>query len=350
MGYLSSKQISKELNYLRMTRIKKQHYKIRIDFKDVKNIFKTVVKEFHKAKNRNYDKEKIIQRLYLDYIEATIDHAHAHLFHEIKTKIMDVLQHGPEYFVQIALHIYSLQKSYKIKPPRTIKTFIFFKKRAIPSYQYMPKLFYKTESFFNRLTHIVHHYRYRIFYKNGRVKTGALRSFYSKIYQFFVEEGHLSDVEIKKPMNASFQSNGGVYAWEANDKVIYIGRTQNFHNRFKQHIDCFKKGCKEKKYTSGVTSSDITIRLLAITNNKAAQKVLETVFFHKYKPTLNMIGTLRMDRILSQKNYNEIFQETLRSETHIHEDEDEAFMRLRETLNQHFVNRLDSYKKTLIYT
>jgi len=261
---------------------------------------------------------------------------------------MNGLQHGPEYFVQMALNLYSFQKNYKIKPPRTIKTFFFFKKRAIASYDYMPKLFFDTHAFFNGLNQIVHHYRYRIFYKNGRVKTGALRAFYSKIYQYFVEEGHLSDIEIKKPMNASFQSNGGIYAWEVNDKVVYIGRTNNFYSRIKQHIDCFLKECQKKKYTSGYTMNDIKIRLLAITNNQDAQKVLETVFFHKYKPTLNMIGTLRMDRILSQKNYNAIFQETLRSENQIQEDEDEAFNLHREELYQRFESRLNAYKKTLI--
>jgi predicted GIY-YIG superfamily endonuclease len=195
----------------------------------------------------------------------------------------------------------------------------------------------------------VDHFRYRIFYKNGRIKTGALRSFYSKIYQYFVEEGHLSDVTIKKPMTASFQTNGGVYAWEANGKVIYIGRTNNFHNRIKQHRDCFVKGCREKKYTSGYSVHDIKIILLAITNDNDSQKVLETVFFHKHRPSLNMIGTLRMDRILNQKNYNAIFQETLRSENEIKEDEDQAFEEERQTLIKDFETHLESYKKTLIY-
>ncbi len=344
----SSAQLARDFHYMRITRVKKQHFKVRLDFQDVKKTMKRIVEPFLKAKNRDFQEEIIVQRLFLDYLEASIDHAHAHLFHEVKSMIMNALQKGPEHFVKVALNVYSLQKHYQIKPPRTLKTFFIFKKRAVAAYDYMPKLYPNTHAFFTGLNGLVNHYRYRIFYKNGRIKTGALRAFYSKIYQYFVEEGHLTDVVIKKPMTASFQTNGGIYAWEANDKVIYIGRTNNFHNRIKQHRDCFEKGCKEKKYTSGYRIHDIKIILLAITNQGDAQKVLETVFFHKYQPTLNMIGTMRMDRILSQQNYNAIFQETLRSENEIHEDEDEAFETIRKELNQKFTERLDAYKKTLI--
>ena len=350
MAYRSSSQaLARELSYMWTTRVKKRHFKIRLDFKEAEKTFKRAVRSFLKAKVRDYNEEILIQRQFLDYFEASIDHAHSHLFHEVKAMLMKTLDRGPEAFVNVALTFYSLQKDYVIKPPRTLTFLKIFPKRAIPKYTYTPSLYQDTHAFFRGLNELVTFYRYRIFYKNGRVKKGALRSFYSKIYQYFVEEGHLSDVIIKKPMSASFQTNGGVYAWEAFDKVIYIGRTNNFHHRIKQHRDCFIKGCQEKKYTSGYRVHDIKIKLLAITNDPDSQKVLETVFFHKYQPTLNMIGTLRMDRILTQKNYNAIFQETLRSENEIHEDEDEAFEQRRKALMDTFEDTLEAYKKTLIY-
>lgn len=345
----SSSQLARELGYLWTTRVKKKHFKIRLDFKQANKTFQRAVDSFLKAKNRNFKLEIEIQNQFLRYFEASIDHAHSHLFHEVKTMLMNALDKGPEQFVVSALTLYSLQKEYIIKPPKTLPFLKFFKKSALPKYRYTPKLYVETQHFFKGLNQLVNHYRYRIFYKNGRIKTGALRSFYSKIYQYFIEEGHLSDVIVKKPMNASFQTNGGVYAWEVLDKVIYIGRTNNFHNRIKQHLDCFTKGCKEKKYISGHRASDIQIRLLAITNDVDSQKVLETVFFHKYQPTLNMIGTLRMERILTQSNYNAIFQESLRSENEIHEDEDANFEENRKQLMAGFVNQLDTYKNALIY-
>jgi len=350
MAYRSSSRIlARELSYLWTTRVKKKHFKIRLDFKEAEKTFKRAVSSFLNAKTRVYAKEIMIQRQFLAYFEESINHAHALLFHEVKAMLIKTLDRGPEAFVNVALTVYSLQKDYLIKPPRTLKFLKIFPKRALPKYRYTPSLFHDTEKFFKGLNQLVHDYRYRIFYKNGRVKSGALRTFYSRIYQYFVEEGQLSDVTIKKPMNASFQTNGGIYAWEALGKVIYIGRTNNFHNRIKQHRDCFIKGCSQKKYTSGYQIDDIKIQILAITNDEDSQKVLETVYFHKYQPTLNMIGTLRMDRILTQSNYQAIFQETLRSENVLHEDEDEAFEKRRNALMATFVETLESYKKTLIY-
>jgi hypothetical protein len=345
----SSQQIARELNYMWTTRVKKKHFKVRIDFKEAEKTFKRAVHPFLKGKNRDFNHEITIQKSFLKYFEASIDHAHSHLFHEVKSMLMNSLQKGPERFVKDALTVYSLQKEYVIKPPKTLSFLKWFKKRALPKYRYTPTLYPETHQFFKGLNQLVNDYRYRIFYKNGRVKSGALRTFYSRIYQYFIEEGHLSDVIIKKPMHASFQTNGGIYAWEVSGQVVYIGRTQNFHQRIKQHRDCFLKGCQEKKYTSGYSVNDIKIRLLAITNDADSQKVLETVYFHKYRPRLNMIGTLRMERILKERNYNAIFQESLRSENEIHEDEDAVFEEHRQQLMADFVNLLDPYKSGLIY-
>lgn len=334
----SGGRLARDLGYLWMTRRRKKTYSVRVDFKQVKTHLKTLFKPLRNAKNREYEKELALQKAYLEYIEMSIDEAHTDLFNEVKASIIQALSKGLYSFIDYAFNVYYLKRTYRIKPPRTVPFLKFFYKRQIKAYDYTPKMYAQTHAFFKGINAIVDMHRGRIFYKNGRVKIGKFRDFFSHLYEYFVEEGHLSDVTIRKPLNSQFQSNGGIYAWEYHNEVVYIGRTNNFSARLRQHADCFHKGCSERKYNAGIDPRQLMIQILAITNDENAQKVLETVYFHKYQPRLNAIGTLSVHKILKNQDFNAIFQETLNSELKVTHEE-------KESLSQKRKKHLDAFEK-----
>lgn len=341
-------RLARDLGYLWMTRRRKKTYTVRIDFKQVKKHLKTLFKPLRKVKNRDYAQELDLQKAYLKYIEMSIDEAHTDLFNDVKASIIKALSKGLYNFIDHAFNVYYLKRTYRIKPPRTIPFLKFFYKRQIKAYDYTPRLYPKTQKFFAGINGIVDLHRGRIFYKNGRVKIGKFRDFFSHLYEYFVEEGHLSDVTIRKPLNSQFQSNGGIYAWEYLNEVVYIGRTNNFSARIRQHADCFYKGCSELKYNAGLDPGQLMIQILAITNDENAQKVLETVYFHKYQPRLNAIGTLSVHKILKNQDFNAIFQETLNSELKVAHEEKESLSEKREKHLGAFEKMYRTYKESLL--
>lgn len=332
-------RLARDVGYLWMTRRRKKTYTVRIDFKQVKTHLKSLFKPFRHAKNRDFTQELELQKAYLKYVEMSIDEAHTDLFNDVKASIIQALSRGLYAFIDHAFNVYYLKNRYRIKPPRTLPFLKFFSKRPIKAYWYTPTLYPKTRAFFEGINQMVDIHRDKIFYKNGRVKIGKFRDFFSHLYEYFVEEGHLSDVTIKKPLSAQFQSNGGIYAWEYEGEVVYIGRTNNLNARIRQHADCFYKGCSELKYNAGIDPGKLIIQLLAITNDENAQKVLETVYFHKYQPKLNAIGTLSVHKILKNQDFNAIFQETLNSELKVAHEE-------KESLSEKRKKHLDGFEKT----
>ncbi len=347
--YGASGRLARDLGYVWMTRRRKKRYTVGIDFKQVQKNLNALFKPFKKAKNRDLNQEKQLQEAYLKYIEMAINEAHMDLFNEVKQSIIQALSRGLYAFIDHAFNVYYLKSSYVLKPPRTLPFLKIFARRQIQKYAYTPSLYEKTKSFFQGVNQIVDIHRGRIFYKNGRVKIGKFRDFFSHLYEYFVEAGHLSDVTIKKPLNAQFQSNGGIYAWEYMGEIVYIGRTNNFSARMRQHADCFASGCPEKKYNSGLDPNRVMIQLLAITNDENAQKVLETVYFHKHQPRLNAVGTLSVHKILKNQDFNAIFQETLNSDHQVADEEKATMKEQREAHLKTFEAAHAAYKKTLIY-
>jgi len=342
-------RLARDIGYLWMTRRRKKTYKVHVDFKHVHKQVNDLFKTFKKAKNRDFSQELELQKRYLRYVEMAIDEAHTDRFNDVKKAIMQALGRGVYAFIDYAFNVYYLKESYRLKPPRSKPFLKIFHRRMMKPYLYTPALYPKTRSFFKGINHIVDSHRGHIFYKNGRVKIGKFRHFFSDLYEYFVESGHLADVTIRKPLISQFQENGGIYAWEYNGDIVYIGRTNNFNARMRQHLDCFYSGCNELKYNSGLDPKRVMIQLLAITNDEAAQKVLETVHFHKHQPSLNSVGTLSLHKILKNQDFNAIFQATLHSDLAVADDEKTAHEEERAAFLDSFKKDFESYENTLNY-
>ncbi len=314
-------QIIGDALYHFQTRKRKQHHQITLDLKQAHRDIKHWLKPL-KNYTKTYELDvKAITRTYFKWLEARIDLAHQTLFQSLKELKMMQLSKGMAGYQAQAFNVYYLKSTYTLKPPRLAR-FLWVPKRLYKTYQYQPKDYFKTQQFFHQFNSIVDRHRKNIMFKNGRIKRGAFRHFYSALYYHFVKKGNVHDYHVTKPLHARFQTNGGVYGWELNGRMVYIGRTLNFDQRMKQHARCFMVGCPEKKYQT-ITSHQLHVHLLAITNNEDAQKVLETVYYQRYQPQLNAVKTLSLEKIVADARLNTIWQETLKSDHALYEAEEE---------------------------
>lgn len=151
-------------------------------------------------------------------------------------------------------------------------------------------------------------------YKNGKPKWNNYKHGISKFYKEFIvdmlDNPYDIDLEPKPLTGKAFLTSGGVYAWIISGEIRYIGRTNNFSNRMKQHEASFYNGAPELKYNTGLRPSDVDIKILAITDDVDEQSVLESYFFEKYKynDLLNSVSTLTWEKILKRENYRRAWE------------------------------------------
>lgn len=150
-------------------------------------------------------------------------------------------------------------------------------------------------------------------FKNGNIKWGVFEKELNEWYKHRIIH-HLDnpyEVEIKKQNIASdlFITSGGVYAWWVEDQVVYIGKANNFKRRMKEHTAGLNhtEEYNERKYNVGLTTRQVDIQILAITNDEDEQSVLESYYFEKYNDgqLLNATGTLTWKKIMTKEKYRE---------------------------------------------
>lgn len=153
-----------------------------------------------------------------------------------------------------------------------------------------------------------------IYYKNGKVKHGKYKEHVTEQYKMYIvskmENPYKASSE-KFPLHSkSFRKSGGVYAWWHNGRVVYVGLTNNFHNRMAQHCTgFFKMESTERKYNAyDVRLSEIMVQIIAETDCPIEQRVLESYYYYKHnKPHLNSCEPTKFDRILSEQKYRVVW-------------------------------------------
>lgn len=151
-------------------------------------------------------------------------------------------------------------------------------------------------------------------FKNGNIKWTKFEKSINNWYKAHVISAMENPYEIKQDKvvpvySNNFLTSGGIYCWIYQDKVIYIGKANNFKRRMKEHtagLDGIGDH-NERKYNVGLSSYDIDIKILAITNDEDEQSVLESFYFEKYKHNtlLNSTGTLSWKKIMMREKYRE---------------------------------------------
>lgn len=345
MARNASDAFVRDLSYAFKTRRRKKfhaiHLHLNAEMKEIKQQFKEIPKKLPRDKTT----ETQLLRQALIVVEHRIDQAQQVLFQELKETVMAQLSSGMQGYLDHAFNVYFFQTNYTVKPPRTWG-WGWFKRRLIKPYRYVPQDLTSAQTFFTRFNQIVETYRHRIYFKNGRIKQTAFRQYYSKLYYHFVEAGNLHDFHLKKPLTQTFQTNGGIYGWEFAGKMVYIGRTQNFNTRMRQHEQCFIKLCRPKKYRLA-PYTQIQVHLLAITNNQDAQKVLETVYYQRYQPALNAVKTLSLEKIIAQPQFKAIWEETIHSDHVLFEAENADEQTLITQEKDHFEEAFKGYLKAI---
>lgn len=343
MSRYASQALARDIGYAFKTRRRRQTIGIELDLKVQMKTLKTSFARLKKDPSRSIDTETQLVRQALTVVEHRIDHAHQEAFQTLKESLMRQLSSGMRGYVQNAFNVYYFQTHYRIKPPRTWP-WGWFKRRLIKPYDYQPKDLVLAQNFFTGFNRIVDFYRHRIYFKNGRLKQGAFREYFSKLYYHFVDKGNLHDFHKKKPLHQTFQTNGGIYGWEFEGQMVYIGRTNNFNARMRQHEQCFIKECRPKKYRIR-PYSQIQVHLLAITNNPDAQKVLETVYYQRYQPRLNAVRTLSLEKIIAQPSFKAIWEETIQSDHALFEAENDDDQNLIDNEQKRFETAFEDYLK-----
>ncbi len=149
-------------------------------------------------------------------------------------------------------------------------------------------------------------------FQNGKYKKGKYKEELTEQYRIYVistmQNPYKADSRKQQIDSESFRSSGGIYAWWYQGKVVYIGKTNNFSKRMKQH----SKGLigdgnySEKKYNSELDISRVSVQILAETDDENEQSVLESFSYERYnKPYLNSCVPLKFEKILTKKKYSD---------------------------------------------